>query len=211
MDRGFAGIVAVALLGCAVVLAIAFQISEGLEMEAAGYGGGQEAPHDKRESPELAGRPSGIPETGGRQTDMAGSGGLGEICGPAHDSTETPACAISGLGHDEGPASAALESGDMTGGQKGTPIPTKEINPAEGHTVSPRAADEIEERAPNNPFREHGETRIPNVTSNDPTSPGTSALEAPNGAASAETAPAIEMIRGTRRSTEPIAAPENQD
>jgi hypothetical protein len=102
----------------------------------------------------------------------------------------------------------------MPGEQQGTPTPAREINPAKGHTVSPQPADEIEERARKGPLRQDSRTRVPNVTSKEPNSPRAPVLEDPNGAAgvaATEVAPAIEMIRGTRRSTEPIAASENED
>ena len=172
-------------------------------------GGEAELPSETRERPEYASAPTEPSAIAGTNPGKARAGCVGEVSGPEPRSTETTPPEITGLDEEDEPASATLQSGNTTGGRKGTPVSAKEINPADGHTVSPQPADEIEERAPINPFREHGETRIPDVTSSDATSPGRSALGAPNGAPGAEATPAIEMIRGTRRSTEPAAAPEN--
>lgn len=212
MDRGFAGVVAVAVLGCAVILAIAFQISEGLAMEAERGGPGIGSEADEA-STDGAFEP-GAPPTGNSRLPTASIDGLGEETGPDQHSTETPPTTVAGLDQAEELTSAAPESGNMPGEQQGTPTPAREINPAKGHTVSPQPADEIEERARKGPLRQDSRTRVPNVTSKDPNSPRAPVLEDPNGAAgvaATEVAPAIEMIRGTRRSTEPIAASENED
>lgn len=203
--------VAVALLGCAVILAIAFQISEGLAMEAERQGGGAGIESDLEEAPADGALGSGPTLSVDPKPASAGAGGMGEASGAEHGSDESAPRAVSGLDHTDELSSTAPEAGNMTGGRMGTPTQAKEINPAEGHTVSPQPADEIGERARKSPLREQSQTRIPDVTSNDPTSPGAPVLRAPDGASRAEAARAIEMIRGTRRSTEPVAASENED
>lgn len=203
--------VAVALLGCAVILAIAFQISKGLAMEAERQDGGAGIESELADAPADGALGSGPTLSVDPKPASAGAGGMGEASGAEHGSAEAPPSAVSGLDHTEEVSSTAPEPGNRTGGRMGTPRQAKEINPVEGHTVSPQPADEIGERARKSSLREHGQTRIPDVTSSDPTSPGAPVLRAPAGASREEAARAVEMIRGTRRSTEPVAASENQD
>jgi hypothetical protein len=195
-----------------VILAIAFQISEGLAMETKGGGPGISDARDERSDDPS--HQSGVPVIAETSSAIASASSLGEETGPDQHFTETPPIAVAGLDQAEELTSAAPESGNMPGERQGTPTPPREINPADGHTVSAQPVDEIEERARKGPLRQDSRTRVPNVTSNDPSSPRAPVLEAPNGAAGVaapEAAPAIEMIRGTRRSTEPIAASENED
>jgi len=214
MDRGFAGVVAVAVLGCAVILAIAFQISEGLAMEGDRRGGGPAtAPRAAEGLTGAALEPvpaSGVAPDGAVDAET----GFGRESGAEQGAAESTPADASGLALALGLTSAPADARATPPARQGTPAAAKEINPAEGHTVSPQPADESGGRARKAPRRPDGQAGTPHMTASDRESssaPATAASSGTPGLTAGETPPAIEMIRGTRRSTEPIAAKDNQD
>lgn len=190
-DKGFAGNVAVAILGCAVVLAIAFQISQSLAHDQAIRGN---EPGNRELDAAVQAVADGLPAA--PVAVVASDGAVNESGGPEENlglygetsAEEQGEDSAAGLGAESPSSALATPSADerpMSPPRQVTPAPMREINPLEGHTIWRQAADEIGEAS-----------RM-------------SAERKPEIARAA--APLVEMIRGNRRSSERVPGAENDD
>jgi len=214
MDRGFEGVLAVAVLGCAVILAIAFQISEGLAIE--GESRGTLAPSPPRADAEPTGQPPKPAQTMNAAADEAEAweSGTGPAAIVTVDQAETTPHDSTDIDPPAGLVLATSGPGTKPSAGKGMPAATGEINPAEGHTVSLHPADEMGEPRRISPPRRDEFVGMPNMTASDHDSSNALGAPAPNGTfdqAADTPPPAVEMIRGIRRSSEAIAVTEKED